>query len=229
MGLQCLKHDFFHARFKMLVAFFSRVMVPDAEFDVSLQHVVQLAGKAPQLRDSAVMSEIDLAGFHGHDAVYRSVRRIGLELHRRAGGEDEFAPCNVEFPVGNPERVAAENRPAALVPDAEVVARMAGRIEKCQRAAIEIEFKVIWRFEHALRGDRNNLSISLSDRGFAIDRRGPCHQFCRVDHVACAARVNHQPGIRELLQHQPCRPGVIQMDMGDDDIGHILWREPIGA
>jgi len=67
------------------------------------------------------------------------------------------------------------------------------------------------------RVDADRRAVRALDLLGPVDRRRSLHELGRVDQVAGAARVDHQPGPRQVLHQQAGAAGVVEVDMGRDD------------
>ncbi len=197
--------------------------VPTGDGHHGVDAAMQVVGQAFHVPHRAEMGEVDGRRFERHQASDRGMQRLGIELHRRGGGNNERPLVAVQLAIGQAEGVAAEYAPAAGVVDGVVVACMAGRVEAAQDAPGQVHLVAIGSFDHAPGRHWLERAVAAPHLLFAVDRRGSGPQFRRVDHVPCAARMHRQPCVRQG-GHQPAgAAGVIQMHMGEDqpiDIGN---------
>ena len=62
----------------------------------------------------------------------------------------------------------------------------------------------------------------------AINGAGSGFEFCGVDHMARAVRVNRQPRVAAVMHQFACAARVIQMHMGGNNIGDIVGTQLSG-
>lgn len=104
---------------------------------------------------------------------------------------------------------------------------MARRVDEFEQPAVEIEHETVVRFDHPRRVNRQDVAVHVGHRLFAIDGGGAGDQFRRVDHVACAARVHHQFGVREGAHHGARPARVIQVHVRQDDVAQRFRRDAL--
>ena len=95
---------------------------------------------------------------------------------------------------------------------------MTGGVDAHQGAAAEVESMTIAGGEDAL--DRHRRQVTVQPFGFTRTVNGldGGEQRRRVGHVRRAARMHHQPGFGKGLHHRPGPAGVIQMDVGQENV-----------
>ena len=98
---------------------------------------------------------------------------------------------------------------------------MAGRVEKAQRAAGQLDRHVVGGLEDTLGRDRHQRAVGALDLLGAVDRGRALHEVDRIDQVARTARMNDESGLRKLRHQQARTAGMVEMDVGRD---HVVDR-----
>jgi endonuclease/exonuclease/phosphatase family metal-dependent hydrolase len=75
-------------------------------------------------------------------------------------------------------------------------------------------------------GTRQNRPVQAFHEGLAVNTGGAFDQAGRVDRVSCRTRVRIEQCVRKGPQKQPGTPGVIQVDMRDEQALDPVRREP---
>jgi hypothetical protein len=124
--------------------------------------------------------------------------------------------------VAQPEGVTGEPAPRGGVPDAVVVAGMAGGVGEQQLAAGQLHLQAIVCDLGALDVDGQHLAVGAQHFFRPVDRGGAGPQRARVHHVALAAGVHQQRGVGAGLHQLAGAAGVVQVHVGGDHVLHIF-------
>ena len=76
----------------------------------------------------------------------------------------------------------------------------------------------VGRLDDSLRRDRNDLTINPADVFRTVNLRHAGDQPGRFGHVPRAPRMHNEPCIRKFRHHAARATGMIEMNMGQDDV-----------
>ena len=182
---------------------------------------MQIRRQALHTAHAAEMAEIDGLGLQRADALNRGVQGVGVEFRGHGRGEYERTALDVQLAIRHAEGVTGKERARSLIPQADVVARMARQIEHPQHTVPQRHFIAFGGGDDALRRDRLQHAIQRARLFFAIDTGVGLPQAARINHVAHATRM-HQQARGGQVPHQPAyTPSVIKMDMGEYHPRHV--------
>jgi hypothetical protein len=88
---------------------------------------------------------------------------------------------------------------------------MAGRIDEFERPRAKLQSLPVLGDQHPLGGRRAIARRTARDRWLRVHLDGAGDQFRRVDHVRCAARVQHCLGVWQRLKQLAGAAGVIEV------------------
>ena len=134
----------------------------------------------------------------------------------------------VELAVGQAEGVASEEAAAAFIPDAVVVARVAGGVQEGQKSAGKADRHAVFAAHHACLRYADHLAVGARDLVGTVDGTGAVHQGRRIDQVRRAPRVDHEPRARQALHQQADTAGMVQVYVRRDDVVHRVTRQAVG-
>ena len=133
----------------------------------------------------------------------------------------------MELRVHQPERVAREHSVLRHIVHDEVVVRVPARVQEAQHARTERHLRAVIERAHAVRRDAPDRSVERSEVLGPVDRRCARHQFRRVDDVARCAWVGEQRRARARLHECVCTARVVEVNMRDDHVAHVLGSTPL--
>ena len=107
------------------------------------------------------------------------------------------------------------------------MARMPGRVEKQQLAAVEVERESVRCLDHACRVHRDDRAIIARDHFGTVNRRDAGDEFRRVNQVARTLGMRHEFRVREAAHHRAGAAGMVEVRMRRDDIGDLFRHEPL--
>ena len=178
----------------------------------------QIAAQARYVPNPAEVGEVQRGRPEGQQPFHRRPHGRRVELGGRDGGQDRGAAIHIQLAQGDAEGLASEDAATVGIEQAQVVTGVAGGVKTHQSAATEVEGMAIAGGEDALDRHRRQLTVQPLSLVRAIDGLDGGEQRRRVGHVPRPARMHHQPGFGKGLHHRPGPAGVIQMDVGQEDV-----------
>lgn len=186
--------------------------------DVGVEAAVQVDGLRRHIGDLRVVREVHGLRAVAHQAVDGSAHFGGIELGRAGRRLDELAAVDVKLAVGKPEHVAGEDGLGFLVDDADVVLGVARGVDHEQFAAAELDSQSFVSVDDALGRDGQDVAVDVVDVVLAINGGDAGDKLGGLGHVARAARMDDQFGVGEFAHERPGAAGVVEVDMGEDDV-----------
>ncbi len=122
---------------------------------------LQIRGEARNVRDPAVVHEIDRLRPITGDAIDRCDELFRIELRRRGRRHDERAARRIEVPIRQTEGVAGEDALTRRIDDALVMKRMTRRVNELEAATGELHVVAIVRHDDVIRRDRRDIAVEL--------------------------------------------------------------------
>lgn len=153
------------------------------------------------------------------------MRSKRVKLGRRRGWENKGASRRIEFAVRNAKAIASENTSRCGVIEAVMMQRVTLRVQRLQLAAVEIKPLFVisdyaTRFFHRL-----NNAIHRARLFDAVNRLCASDQFCRINHVSGATRMNDTAGIGQLLHQEARSASMVQVNMRKENVVNITHVE----
>src|SRR5690606_29619418 len=169
----------------------------------------------------AEVAEEDAFRFHLPEPLDRAAHGLRIKLVGRRDGQMENKTAILQLVVADARRVAGEQASACRIVDAEMVRRMARRIQESegtlrsdlQRIPIALHDQPVFRDGHHRIKQRVKLVL--------VDGPRPRDEPRRIRQMAGSPGMNHRLGPGTALEQKPRTSGMIQMDMGDDHIPDI--------
>ena len=98
-------------------------------------------------------------------------------------------------------------------------------VQRANLAAAETEAVLVRGHVDASSVDRHDLAVKFEGLLLAVHALRTGDEFLRVGHVRCAARVQHATRVRQRLHQQASASGVIEMDVGQEDVVDVAAIE----
>ena len=155
------------------------------------------------------------------------MQRFGIKLHRTGRRECKLATVAINLAVGKAEGIPGKDVPRARIVYADVVSRVPGRIEKAQFAAVEFYAVIVRRLDDAFIGDRDHHAVHAQRLLLSVHPYCSFHQPARVRNVAGTPGVYREFCVRQPGHQQSGAPGMIQVDVGEDNEIHIIGAQPL--
>ena len=110
-----------------------------------------------------------------------------------------------------------------------MVIGVARGVEKAQDPPAEVDLGPVLQGQDPPLGDRHQVAEGGGELGLAVDLRGPGGEPGGVDHVARPLRVDGERRPRALLHQGAGAAGVVEVDMGRNDVVHLVRRMAQGG
>lgn len=186
--------------------------------DVGVEAAVEVGGAGGDVVHLGVVREVHGLRCVAHQAVDGSTHFGRVELGRAGRRLDELAAVDVKLAVGKPEHVAGEDGLGLLVDDADVVLGVARGVDHEQFAAAELDGQAFVGVDDALGRDGQDVAVDVLDVVLAVNRGDAGDKLGGLGHVARAARMDDELGVREFAHERAGAAGVVEVDMGEDDV-----------
>ena len=106
-----------------------------------------------------------------------------------------------------------------------MVARMTLGMKRLQLATVEVEPVAVVNNDDALGVDGPKLAVHLLGAPNAVDRLGALDQLLGIDHVRRTPWVQYATRVWQRLHQQARSPGVVQVDMSQENIVDVRHVE----
>ena len=146
-----------------------------------------------------------------------------VKLNGRSRGKNESPVFSVELTVGNAESITGKPTPCLLIPNAEMVPGVTGRIHERQGPAAYHQAVAIFHCQHPLRAYWLERSVHRIECLIAIHTTGAGLESGGIGHMTRTVRMDHKLCIRHSGYQLPCTSRMVEMNMSDDDMAHFLW------
>jgi hypothetical protein len=107
-----------------------------------------------------------------------------------------------------------------------MVFRVATRVQKFPLPTAPLQHLLVGHFAHAIGGYGADGAVQFLKPFVAIHQPRTRYQLCRIFDVASSARVCEQRGVWTGLHQRGGAAGVVQVDMGDDDVFDVFRHAP---
>ena len=164
------------------------------------------------------MRQIHLLRVARHDSIDCFVRFHRIKLHGRRCRKNNLALVSVVLAIRHTETVAGKYAFRLRVVQYMVVPRMSLGIDRLQRAAVEREPLLIFRYDYALLIDRFDSAVQSLGLCLAVNGLGSRDQLRWVHHVPRPVAVHYAFGVRQLLHEATSAAGMIEVHVRKNDV-----------
>ncbi len=192
-----------------------------AQRHVLFDPAAETRGLRARILVGAVVRQVESLRVEREQAGERRLERRRVELRRRRR-RDQAAGEAFHRRIAETQGIAGEDTAAGRVVNAEMMTRVAGRVDEQQLALTELAVLAIVDDLDPLFVDRLDGAVEAAKRGLAVNRDGARDEPRRVDHVARAARMDQQRRLVEAPHHRAGAAGMVEVHVGRDYVSDLL-------